>query len=367
MPSPIVGRIESEGGLPGLFDLLAGRLSPSDLQSLLLEVYRQRAARQTPAGVLERGARGALVAPSDVDSRLLHRAERCAFEAAEGFDALELSPVQPFAAHAALGGIDQNNVLTTTRNVEVGGDPTTALAIEAALRRRASRAPVRLCASQRVVRMQPFDVPGFSPHFKLFCLLSAGRDAGGSSFELDHLREHLAFYLRFFRLLDQAGFAMSEPLVEVSDHRLTAALLADAGIAAEQVRERIRAHRLGASGKFWEDHGVAPPAQPNERLALVQDRVFQPLTLEFPEAAFRLLLTRLEGFGYYPGLCLRVSPIAADGCRYPIADGGFVDWTARMLSNRKERTLASGIGIEFICRRYRRPPPGAVPQQEDSS
>jgi len=360
MTSKIVERIQAQSDMPRLFDLLAGSLPLSDLQSLLLEVFRRRASRQTPAGVLARAARAGLVAPSDVDARLLHRVERCAFEAAARFEAVELSPVLPLASHAVLGGIDQNNVLTAIRNAEATGDPTTGLAIEAALRRRQPGQPrgnpttVRLCASQRAIRMQPFDVPGFSPHFKLFCLLSAGRDMGGNEFELGQLRLHLTFYLRFFRLLNQCGFQMAEPLVEVSDHGLTATLLERAGIRPEEVRQSIRAHQLGGSEKLLRDRGVELPDQPGERLGMVGSRVFEPLRREFPEADFRFLIARLEGFGYYRGLCLRVSAIASDGRRYPISDGGFVDWTARLLADRKERTLCSGIGIEFICRQYRR-------------
>ncbi len=359
MASKIIDRIQAKSGMPQLLEWLAERLPLSDLQSLLLEVYRRRAGSQTPAGVLARAARAGLVAPSDVDARLLHRVERCAFEAADGFDAVELAPVLPLGCHAVMGCIDQNNVLTTIRNADVTGDPTAALAIEAALRRRrpgrppGDRTPVRLCASQRAVRMQPFDVPGFSPHFKLFCLLSAGRDTGGNEFEFEQLRLHLAVYLRFFRLLNQCGFQMAEPLVEVSDHRLTEELLQRAGISPEEVRQSIRAHQLGGSERLLRDRGVELPDQPGERLGMVRSSVFEPLRSEFPEVTFRLLIDRLEGFGYYRGLCLRVSSIAADGRRYPIADGGFVDWTARLLADRKERTLSSGIGIEFICRRYR--------------
>ncbi|MGD0436536.1 MAG: hypothetical protein ABSB86_08720, partial [Bryobacteraceae bacterium] len=64
-------------------------------------------------------------------------------------------------------------------------------------------------------------------------------------------------------------------------------------------------------------------------------------------------IARLEGLSYYAGLCLRISPEAPDGNRYPITDGGFTDWTARLLGDRKERFLATGIGSEFVCRRYR--------------
>ncbi len=353
MASKIVERIEAQSGQTGLADLLAQGLPGSDLQSLLLEVFRARAAGQTPAGVLARATRGGLTAASDVDSRSLHLVEGCAYEAAREFEAVELAPVQPLGAHNVLGGIDQNNVLTAIRNVEVAGDPTTALAIEAALRRRRAARTVRLCAAQRVVRLQPFDVPGFSPHFKLFGLVSAGRDAGRNDFEFESLREHLPVYLRLFRLLNGQGYHLGEPLVEVTDHRLTAERLRRAGIAPEVIRNRIRAHRLGGSEEMLRELDAGFSGEVNERLQRVQERVLSPLREEFPEAAFQVQNARLEGFGYYPGLCLRISPAARDGERFPVVDGGFVDWTARMLANRRERLLASGVGIEFICRRYR--------------
>jgi hypothetical protein len=36
-----------------------------------------------------------------------------------------------------------------------------------------------------------------------------------------------------------------------------------------------------------------------------------------------------------------------------IVDGGFADWTAGLLANRKERLLISGIGSEFVCKTCR--------------
>ncbi|MDX2154508.1 MAG: hypothetical protein SFV54_27450 [Bryobacteraceae bacterium] len=355
MARRIVERIEAESGLPGLLDVLARGMAGADLQSLLLEVFRGRAAGQAASGLL---VEKALAQPSDVDARLLNRVEACAFEAARGFEAVELSPVLPFASHALLGGIDQNNVLTALRGCEVSGDPSTGLAMEAARRRRrGDRAgDVRVCASQRVIRTQPFDQPGFSPHFKLFCLVTAGRDRGGDSFETESLAEHVTVSLRFFRMLNEAGFRCAEPLVEVTDHAVTEALLREAGVSLEEVRAKIRAHDLQGTARFLAERGLRRPehgeAAPSERLARVEERVFGPLRAEFPEATFRLLTARLEGLGYYSGLCLRISPAAPDGVRYPVCDGGFVDWTARMQADRKERALASGIGMEFLCRRY---------------
>src|SRR5215471_17121121 len=215
MPSAITSRIERELGLTGLVDALT-TLPASDLRSLLMDVYRTRATGVTEATIAAHAARDPLMAPSIASARDLMAFDSVAFQAAPEFVPLELSPVCPFSAASILGGTSQNNVLTAIRNAEVLGDPTIALALEA-VRRRRSGGPIRLCASHRVIRLQPFDVPGYSPHFRLFALVTAGRDTGSFRFEAAHLLEHVRVYLRMFRMLASLGFALQNPLVEFSD------------------------------------------------------------------------------------------------------------------------------------------------------
>ncbi len=158
MPSRIVRRIEAESGIAGLHDALAEKLPPTDFQSLLMEVCRTRAVRRKASELAAQFARDPLLAPSAVSARVLLEFDRIAFEAAAGFDALDLSPACPFGASHLLGGTSQNNVLTAIRNVETLGDSTIAMAFEAARRRRLKQT-AQLCASHRVVRFQPVDVP----------------------------------------------------------------------------------------------------------------------------------------------------------------------------------------------------------------
>ncbi|MGA5759927.1 hypothetical protein [Nonomuraea bangladeshensis] len=53
---------------------------------------------------------------------------------------------------------------------------------------------------------------------------------------------------------------------------------------------------------------------------------------------------RESGRGYYSGLCFKVY---ADGME--VGDGGFTDWTARLLGNRKERLLISALGLDRLA------------------
>ncbi|HLJ51693.1 MAG TPA: hypothetical protein VKU01_37060 [Bryobacteraceae bacterium] len=351
MQSTIARRIERELGMAGLVDALASKLSASDLRSILMEVFRDRSAGVKEAEIRAQALRDPLMAPSAVSARDLIAFDSVAFQVASEFAALDLSPVCPFSAAATLGGTSQNNVVTAIRNAEALGDPTISLALEA-VRRRPAAALVRLCASHRVIRLQPFDVPGYSPHFRVFALVTAGRDTGSLRFETANLVDHVRIYLRIFRLLTDVGFAFRNPLVEFADMLAIEETLDAAGVTREEIRKSVRAHRLGGSERFLRERGVV--ALPDAHHPHLEADVIASLRDEFPEAEFRVNQRRLEGLGYYCSFTLRISPQAPDGNRYPIVDGGFTDWTARRLENRKERLLISGIGTEFVCKTYRR-------------
>src|SRR5215475_263883 len=149
--SKITDRIEAETGLPRLCDVLSNELPATDLQSLLLSVFQSRSRKVREADLRARFS--PLTAPSTLDARVLNQFDRIAFEAAASFEAVDLSPLLAFGASFVLGGIDQNNVVTTIRNTEVLGDSTESLAIECARRRKLDRiAEVRLASSHRVIR-----------------------------------------------------------------------------------------------------------------------------------------------------------------------------------------------------------------------
>ena len=94
----IIERIEREAGLPGLASILAGKLTPTDLQSLLLEVYRLRSRKQKSSDVLARYESDRFVWPSTVSPVRLIEWEQTAFSRLPPeFQPLELSPVCPWA------------------------------------------------------------------------------------------------------------------------------------------------------------------------------------------------------------------------------------------------------------------------------
>jgi hypothetical protein len=287
---------------------LTSRLAPTDLQSLLLHVMRERSAAKTPAELLSQFERTRMLRPSRVDARLLLDLERGALACASEFEAIELSPVAPLGTNVVLGRIDQNNSLATVRGVEVLADPTTAAALECARRRRAGIAtPIRLCSRSRVLRLQPLTNPEFSPHFALFSLVTSTRNRGGFDAELEALDEQLATLLSVIA----RWLSLSEASAEVS---------------------------------------LSDTARDPRQLERAESRVFARLATAYPDVAFRVDTTREQGRNYYAGWCLSIHIRDADGRRINIADGGFTDWTQRLLSNAKERLLVSAIGLDLLAR-----------------
>lgn len=304
--NPALSRVLGRIGGPELLDVLADELSGADLTTLLLEVFRRRAERLSPADVMRRYRADRFVAPAQVGFAALRRAEDALLSALpDGFEALVLAPVLPLAAHSAVATVDPRKVIATVRATEVAADPTNALALEAAVRRAAALAAeprsselIRLAASQRVARAQHFGAPGMLAHFQLFGLVTAGRDTGSQRFECEQLAEHLRFAAR----------AMTAAGAQHTEIRLT---------CLEEAARPVIEH--------------------------VRDDLANLTAVEVLEDS-----DRASGRGYYTDVCFKIHA-AVSGAPMEICDGGFVDWTQRLTGNRKERLLISGYGIDRLA------------------
>ena len=300
-------RVTADAGGEQALEALADGLPGADLTTLLLEVFRRRAERISPAQVMRRYRTDRFVAAATVSFAALRRAEDAMLGVLPAsFEPVVLAPVLPLGAHTAVADVDPRNVIATVRGTEVAADPTNGLALEAAVRRaellaRSARSPepVRLAASQRVTRAQAFSGPVSFAHFQLFGMVTAGRDTGSRSFERQHLAEHLTF--------------ASEALAALGLPRVTIAITC-----------------LDESGQ--------------QVLAAVRDVLAGSPGTEVTEAP-----ERESGRAYYRGLCFKVFAAQAGGELLEVADGGFVDWTAQLLGSRKERLLISGYGIDRLA------------------
>src|SRR6185312_383453 len=299
----ILNRIERQAAIPGLAATIANLPAP-DLQSLLLEVYRQKAGRRTPAANLAEHARNRFTRPSQGSARTFASLEMLAHKhLPPDFEALDLSPVCPLATCSAIAAVGQDWSVGTIRNTEVVSDPTNVLALECALRRKSSTAPVHLAATHRVLRPQKFSGAHKVSHFRVFTLVSAGRDEGNGRFEIRELSRHASFYVRLLRVF-------SDPKVPI----------------------RVALTDFG----------------PSDRGAHLEQQILQPLR-ESLNVECRLDPNRPNGRGYYRDLCMKIHAQTPDGEWIEIGDGGSVDWTQRLLSNSKERLVTSGMSSERVC------------------
>ncbi len=282
------------------FEQLATTLSGTALQSLLLEVMRRRARARTPAEVVAQYRRDKFVQPALIDQRVAIELDGHLFACAPGFDAIELSPVAPLGTSSSVALSDQHRVLGALRGTEVVSDPTNVLALACvdALR---TRDPVHFVTSHRVVRAQPIpDKPGYSHHFRMFALASAGRETVAHGFTVATMIEHVATMQRAFDRLEQHGYTFGARRIEI---------LARADRA--QLGDRIAA-AVGGERKL----------------------------LEHPY--------------YSGGLRYMLWVTAPDGREVPLADGGAFDWVAKLSANRRNVFVASGMGAQLVAYAFRR-------------
>jgi hypothetical protein len=311
----IIRRIEREAGVQNLSDVLVHRIKPADLQSLLLEVYRERVKRRNLSAVLSDYASSSFTRPSRCNPVQLLEWDRVAFShLPDGFRAIELSPVSPLGSVTRLASISQDWILTTIRNTEVVADPTNALALECALQRKelirsepTNSTAVHLACSQRVVRTQRFRTPDAQQHFRLFSLCSAGRDTGNLRFEINAMTEHVGFYLESLR--DFLGPAPSLRATIIDLH-------------------------------------------PETREDTIFKAATEKLRKKFINVGIGLEKAKPDETEYYRHLRFHVYASPQRGHEMELVDGGDTNWTQKLLNNAKERLVTSGIGAERLCEKF---------------
>lgn len=319
MSNDLLNRIIEASGTPELMEVLVNRLSLTDLQSLLLEIYKQKARMLSPQNLLDRFKNNRFVQTSDLDPQQLVEFDRLAYSVLPaGFKAIGLSPVCPLGSHSVLAPVNQNNIVTTIRNSEVCADPTNVMALECALQRRLlltqdPRTPktVKLSSSHRVLRGQSFDEPGAYQHFQIFSLCTAGRDSGNFVFETEHLIEHLSFYLNLL-------------------------------LASESINLKITNIR------------VLLMVYETSKEDVWQERVLNIIAPNYPGINFLIETNSKDGKDYYSQVRFQVYAKNSTQTELMLVDGGFTNWTQTLLSNQKERLLTSGIGSERLCLCFRK-------------
>jgi len=311
----IIRRIEREVGVPDLSGILGERIKPTDLQSLLLEVYKAQVKRRNPSAVFSDYISSIFSLPSPCDPELLLELDRVAFShLPEGFYVLELSPVSPLGSVSCIAPISQDWVFTNIRNTEVVADATNILALECARQRQeiirsdpTSATAVHLACSHRVVRAQRFRGAGQRQHFRLFLLYSAGRSTRNLRFEYYTMTRHVQFYLKALRDFLWPSIPIRVAFIDLA---------------------------------------------PDSRTDEVFKALVESLRGEFDDVDTSLEKTQNRGTWYYCKLRFHVSATSPKGKELELVDGGDTNWTQKLLNNAKERLVISGIGSERLCENF---------------
>ena len=327
MKEKIIKKIALKIGISHIADLLT-RLSGSELNSLLLEVFSKRGQHTSPALLLQQYQANRFVHPADTDMIGLLTTELKILQLLRGrhFQPIELSPAAQWGSCSLLGPVDQKKIISATRNTEIMADATNTIALHIAGLRKSGKTPspaatplspsipalapgssapagddtLRFCTVHRHIRAQELKEKGHTAHFKIGCLVTGGRDTGNCHFESTHLGEHMQALDNVFRnvfgitkirfkLQKREGYKDSDGLLE-------------------KVTAHLRKNNAGLE-----------------------------LTREDPPATNN----------YYKGIQYKMI-IGINDQEIEIADGGFVDWTQQLLDNKKERLLISGFGLDLL-------------------
>ena len=290
-------RAWSRAGFDGAaLDALTHGLPPSRLWSLLLHVMARRAAQRTPALLMDQWTRDGFTAPAYVDQRTLTALDGHLLDVARDFEALELSPLAPLGSCSVIGLASQNKIVSALRGTEVISDPTNVLALECARRLREDPSRVvRLATCHRCVRAQEVPKqPGFAPHFRIFCLATAGLERQDHRFLVDALVEQIATMSLALSRLEVHGYTFPERTVTVL-----------ASPRRETLGDRVAA-AVGGATREPLDHR------------------------------------------YYDGLRYQIGARSARGAFVPLIDGGVFDWVGKLASNERLVFVASGMGSQLV-------------------
>jgi hypothetical protein len=302
---PELVKVLQKLGINDIVELLSKRISGSELNTLLLKVFEERTKVTSTSDLLRTYRENRFVHPATVDAILLKKLELDVLNIAaqHSVTAVQLSPVAPVGCASVVATVDQNKIITSLRGTEVVSDATNLLTLYLSDKIKTKSMDnrnnfLRLCTTHRHVRAQYFgDTPGMLPHFHLLCMVTSGVDKGSYSFEMKAFWEHIMIYRDIFKSLFRSEI---EVIFSTRDgYKDTEGLL-----------NRII--------KYGEERSV--------KVIVGETNMDNP---------------------YYKGLQFTIKT-TIQGKEYYIGDGGFVDWTQKLLSSKKERLLISAIGLDRL-------------------
>lgn len=301
-----IQRVLEKIGVEDLMNILCKEIPLSDLNTLLLEVFRQKTNDITAVDLLKKYSMNRFVQPSEIDPIWMKQLEVELLRISKSslYTPIQISPVSPLGSCSVIATANQNKVISALRGTEVVSDATNVLALHVCDLLKKGKLKndsdfIRFSTSHRHVRAQKFEQQGLVPHFNIFCMVTSGKDKGSYSFEQQSLFEHIRVYRDIFKTVFNTDITVS----------------------------------LNASRGYADSKG------------LIQ-RLSDYMNKQLPEVS--LVKNSIERDNlYYQGLQFTITA-KLNGREINIGDGGIVDWSQQLLGNKKERMFISGIGLDMI-------------------
>lgn len=351
--------------------------SSSNMIPILVKGMREKVSKMTPIDLIHKYEnKYEFFGPSSLDLRQTNKYNMMFLESLPNyFDAIDISPINPIGTNAIITSVSQDVSLSTIRGSEVNSDPTTALTLEAASRRKKLAIneetffdEVHLATIHPVLRLQKFDLSkGYMQHFNLFGLVSSGRNNNNlEEYELDLLFQHIDIFLEFIEKLNNNGYYLNDVSVNIFHISFIEKLIKDGFLS----RKDVNLNSLNDDYNLFKENNISIPDSIQNVDELSEDIIkkyklesvisiynninkkFLNLRKKWNNVNFCIDFNRKAGFGYYEGFCYHIFAKNENGVELQLSDGGVVNWNKKLLSDKKEVSVTSGFGAELIQKMY---------------
>ncbi len=310
--------LEKETGLSGVVEKLSNT-QPASFQSLLLDILERRADQVWIGDINSSLKTNPYVKMCEVDQKSFLKFDLLAYDLLpKEYQSIELSPLLPFSSNQLLADINQKRIFSTTRNAEIVSDPTMALALHLAQSRSEclkqnskSVENIAMATSHRVIRQEKPKKSWYTTHFRNFTVWVTWRDTGSESFEKKYLEEHLVFFLRLIKNLNETHeYNIKNPTVTL-----------------------LNANK-----------------NKKESFELTAQYLIERLLRINPDLAISVCSDKNSN--YYSSLWYSICAENKSGQIVNIAWWGLTNWTQKLLWSTKERLLVGSIGSEILAKLF---------------
>lgn len=291
------------------------------------------------------------------------------------FECIELSPITPLALNSVLTKLSQNNSLSTIRNSEVISDSSISMALECAYRiknnyyEKLDAEFINLASSQRLLRMQKYGngkKSHWAQHFKALSMLTAFRNSELNMFT--GLEQQIEKWILLIQNLQKNGLDISNITVNIAYLPIVKEIYRINDVNNYE----LYANSVNPDYDIFNKYNILLSSEIDslekiEKLNLdkeilltiknsylyLQKNLFLSLQEKFPTVNFNFQLNRKSGLNYYEHYCYEVIVTFLDGKKLCLVDGGITNWTGQLLSDKKEKCVSSGMGMEYIAKVYK--------------